>query len=203
MDMKEKKALLCSKYDDIGRLLSIHNVHAQDREDLLHDIFVNALRSLHKLRDPDKMNAWLWKIARNEVRQYWRNVLKNRKLMRSLDSGDVEAQMPPVDDANYRRLEKKIDRMIDRQELERTLSRLSDKTLDLLHLYYFEGYALREISHIIGENEGTVKSRHARGLIRLRQILVAARVEKKLTEEEILAEVLVKSDLRMKGNAHP
>lgn len=202
LDIKEKEALLCSKYDNINRLLIINNVRAQDREDLLHDIFVNALRSLKKLREPDKMDAWLWKITRNEIKRYWRNAIKNREMVRSMDTDDFEAQMPHINDANYRRLEEEIDRVIDRQELRRALNRLSEKTLILFRLYYFEGYKLREISQITGENEGTIKSRHSRGLARLRQILVTTRVEKQLTEEEILAEVLTKRGFHMEGGEH-
>ena len=37
MDIKEKEALLCSKYNNINRLLAIMNVEKQDREDLLQD----------------------------------------------------------------------------------------------------------------------------------------------------------------------
>lgn len=51
MDIKEKEALLCSKYNNINRLLAIMNVEKQDREDLLQDIFIKALRSLKQLKD--------------------------------------------------------------------------------------------------------------------------------------------------------
>lgn len=70
MNIKEKEVLLCSKYNSINRLLAIHDVGRQDREDLLQEIFINAFRFLEKLKDPDKMDAWLWKITRNEVNRY-------------------------------------------------------------------------------------------------------------------------------------
>lgn len=57
MDIKEKEALLCSKYNNINRLLAIMNVEKQDREDLLQDIFIKALRSLKQLKDVEKMDA--------------------------------------------------------------------------------------------------------------------------------------------------
>lgn len=67
MDTKEKEALLCGKYNSINRLLAMQNVERQDREDLLHEIFMKAFRKLGQLRDPEKMDAWLWTITRNEV----------------------------------------------------------------------------------------------------------------------------------------
>ena len=83
MDTKEKEALLCSKYNNINRLLAIMNVEKQDREDLLQEVFIKALRYLNKLRDVEKMDAWLWSITRNEVNRHWREVMKNRQAIRS------------------------------------------------------------------------------------------------------------------------
>ena len=198
MDIKEKELLLCSKYDKINRILIIQNVDKQDREDLLHDIFINALRSLRKLRDPDKMDAWLWKIARNELSRYWRKSIKGRGIVRSIDTDEFEPQMVHIDDANYRRLEEEIDQLVNWEELVWALNRLPEKTLIVFRLYYFEGYKLKEISQITGENISTIKSRHVRGLEQLRQTLVATKVERKLTDEEIIREVLEQRGIHIK-----
>ncbi|MCI9596974.1 MAG: sigma-70 family RNA polymerase sigma factor [Firmicutes bacterium] len=192
MDIKEKEVLLCTKYDDINRLLIIQNVPRQDRDDLLQDIFINALRSLRKLRDPEKMDAWLWKITRNELSRYWRGSIRSRDLVRSTDTEDFEAQMPYIDDAHYRGLEEEIDQVACREELRRALSRLPEKTLVVFRLYYFEGYKLKEISQITGENISTIKSRHARGLAHLRQLLITARTERQLEEDETMEDALKK-----------
>ncbi len=187
--MEEKRALLCAKYNNINRLLIIQNVPEQDRHDLLHDIFINALRSLHKLRDPNKMDAWLWKITRNELSRYWRRSMKGRDLVCSTDPEGFESQMPYVDDAHYQRLEEEVEQTACQEELRRALNRLPEKTLVIFRLYYFEGYKLKEISQITGENISTVKSRHARGLAHLRQILIAARVKKGLADKETTEEI--------------
>lgn len=198
MDIKEKESLLCSKYDKINRILIIQNVGKQDREDLLQDIFINALRSLHKLRNPDKMDAWLWKITRNELSRYWRKSITNRGIERSIDTDEFETQMGHIDDAYYRRLEEEIDQLVNREELGRALKRLPEKTLIVFRLYYFEGYKFKEISQITGENINTIKSRHVRGLEQLRQMLIATKVERKLTDEEIIREVLERRGFHMK-----
>ena len=83
MDIKEKEALLCSKYNNINRLLAIMNVEKQDREDLLQDIFIKALRSLKQLKDVEKMDAWLWSITRNEVNRHWQMCIRDRWNCRS------------------------------------------------------------------------------------------------------------------------
>lgn len=199
MDIKERKALLCSKYDNINRLLIIQNVPKQDREDLLHDIFINALRSLDKLREPDKMDAWLWQIARHELNRYWRKFFRGQGLVRSTDTEDFEAEIPHIDDVNQRKLEEAFDQVAHREELCRVLKHLPRKTLIIFRLYYFEGYRLTEISEITGENINTIKTRHARGLAYLRQFLITTKVEPELTEEEIIEDVLERRGFHIKG----
>ena len=171
LDIKEKEALLCSKYNNVNRLLAILNVDRQDREDLLHNIFINALRSLKQLRDVEKMDAWLWTITRNEVNRYWRKIMRSREMLRSMDSREFQEHMASSGNGPHQRLEEEIERIFTREELIRALRRLPDKTLILFRLYYFEGYKLREIAKMTNENESTIKSRHQRGLTRLREML--------------------------------
>ncbi|NBI63423.1 sigma-70 family RNA polymerase sigma factor [Clostridiales bacterium] len=198
LDIKEKEELLCSKYDSVNRILIIENVPKQDRDDLLQDIFINALRSLHQLRDPDKMDAWLWKIARNELIRYWRESIRGQGRIRSTDTEDFEAEISHINDVNYRSLEEEFDRIAHREDLCRVLKHLPRKTLVIFRLYYFEGYRLTEISKITGENVNTVKTRHARGLAYLRQFLIVKPVERRLTEEEIIEEVLERRGFHIK-----
>jgi RNA polymerase sigma-70 factor (ECF subfamily) len=41
-------------------------------EDLLHETFVNLLRGIDGYRCESPLRAWVWAIARNEMRMYWR-----------------------------------------------------------------------------------------------------------------------------------
>lgn len=41
-------------------------------EDLLHETFVNLLRGIGGYRGESPLRAWVWAIARNEMRMYWR-----------------------------------------------------------------------------------------------------------------------------------
>ena len=171
MNIKEKEVLLCSKYNSINRLLAIHDVGRQDREDLLQEIFINAFRFLEKLKDPDKMDAWLWKITRNEVNRYWKEVMNTREMEISLEEEGVESQISEMSDAEYNGLLSDIDKMCERDELVRALKQLKRNTLIVLRLFYFEGYKLREIAQITGETEGAVKSRQQRAIKQLRKIM--------------------------------
>ncbi len=110
MDTKEKEALLCGKYNSINRLLAMQNVERQDREDLLHEIFMKAFRKLGQLRDPEKMDAWLWTITRNEVNRYWRRIMNGREMEKSLDAETTPVLSAEVSDAYYRGLAEELER---------------------------------------------------------------------------------------------
>lgn len=183
MDTKEKEALLCGKYNSINRLLAMQNVERQDREDLLHEIFMKAFRKLGQLRDPEKMDAWLWTITRNEVNRYWRRIMNGREMEKSLDAETTPVLSAEVSDAYYRGLAEELERFCEHDELAAALHKLNEKTLILFRLHYFGGYKLKEIAQIPGDSESTIKSRHKRGLIRLREILTEMREKDKELEE--------------------
>ena len=183
MDTKEKEALLCGKYNSINRLLAMQNVERQDREDLLHEIFMKAFRKLGQLRDPEKMDAWLWTITRNEVNRYWRRIMNGREMEKSLDAETTPVLSAEVSDAYYRGLAEELERFCEHDKLAAALHKLNEKTLILFRLHYFGGYKLKEIAQITGDSESTIKSRHKRGLIRLREILTEMREKDKELEE--------------------
>lgn len=195
MDIKEKEALLCSKYDNINKLLVIHKVFQQDREDLIHEIFFKALKKLHQLRDPEKMDAWLWSITRNEVNRYWRHIMKSRHYFRSLEGEQTVLRHSEISDVHYLRLAEEMDRIGDLEELTEALHRLNDKTQLLFRLYYFGGYRLKEIAIITGETESAVKSRHVRGLEKLRGILEEIRQKDQEREETSTFPLEVKEEM--------
>ena len=161
----------------------MQNVERQDREDLLHEIFMKAFRKLGQLRDPEKMDAWLWTITRNEVNRYWRRIMNGREMEKSLDAETTPVLSAEVSDAYYRGLAEELERFCEHDELAAALHKLNEKTLILFRLHYFGGYKLKEIAQITGDSESTIKSRHKRGLIRLREILTEMREKDKELEE--------------------
>ena len=56
-------------------------------------------------------------------------------------------------------------------ELLETVRRLPEHDRDAVYLYYYEEYTIREIAKILGEREGTTRSRRSRARKKLRAIM--------------------------------
>lgn len=65
--------------------LLLARVPRADAEDLVHDVFVSAMRQLHTLRRPAAFPGWLAAIARNRARDHFR---------RACDTAQLAADMP-------------------------------------------------------------------------------------------------------------
>ena len=56
----------------------IKNEH--DAKDVLQDVFLKIHDNLHKLRDVDRLESWIFQITRNKINDYYRLQKKNQKL---------------------------------------------------------------------------------------------------------------------------
>lgn len=139
-------------------------------EDLTSNTFFNALKSLPKFRPRAPFRAWLYRIAANEVRTYFRKNTRRRSFeKRFSEQDDSERIYFPLAD-----LESASDAAADQERfrvLHNALLQLPDKYQNILALRYLENLNHQEIADALGKRVGTVKSLVHRGLERIRKIL--------------------------------
>jgi len=133
-------------------------------EDLTSNVFLSAFRHLgrYKLRQIP-FRAWLYRIATNEVRMYWRRQKRIKIVSLQPDNNEYVAK------------ESAGDNMVAIEEyrlLYKALLELKLKYRTIIILRYFEGKKISEICEIMAIKEGTVKAQLHRGLARLQDILV-------------------------------
>ncbi len=87
-------AKLHAHYARMVHAVLLARVPANEAEDLVQDVFLRALASLHKLRDAGAIGPWLCRIARNRGTDFHRR----RKRMDSLTT-DVARTAPPAAEA--------------------------------------------------------------------------------------------------------
>jgi RNA polymerase sigma-70 factor (ECF subfamily) len=152
-----------ARIDGIYRLsFAILGDEAEAR-DATQETFLAAWRRIHSLREPDRFDGWLQRIAVNSARMALR--ARGRRLVREIPSGDVEALAAVADRSRVLPPERP-----DAELLAAALDRLPGDQRTILVLHHLEGHGLAELAAILEVPVGTVKSR----LHTARQALQAA-----------------------------
>jgi RNA polymerase sigma-70 factor (ECF subfamily) len=133
-------------------------------EDVTSNVFLAVFRHLGRFRWRQiPFRAWLYRIATNEVRTYYRRQRRVRATglrPRNHASGNQApaAEEGPSDTEEYRLL-------------HQALLGLRLKYRTVIILRYFEDKTIAEISHITGRKEGTIRCQLHRGLAQLQDLL--------------------------------
>ena len=133
----------------------------REAEDLLHDVFLEVWRSARDY-DLTRGRVRTWLVVRMRSRAL--DVLKSARVSRR--SGDPEVLERMV-------AEVEPGESPDRQRIRTVLAQLTADQRQVLELAYFDGLSCSEIAAHVKIPIGTVKSRLAAGLGRLRQLLGA------------------------------
>ena len=131
----------------------------REAEDLLHDVFLEVWRSARDY-DLTRGRVRTWLVVRMRSRAL--DVLKSARVSRR--SGDPEVLERMVAEAEP-------GESPDRPRIRTVLAQLTADQRQVLELAYFDGLSCSEIAAHIAIPIGTVKSRLAAGLGRLRQLL--------------------------------
>ncbi|MES2278428.1 MAG: RNA polymerase sigma factor [Bacteroidota bacterium] len=118
------------------------------------------------------ISAWLYRIAGNELNQYYRNSkYKPQSLQQLLENPHME-KLLHADAGNEREImEQELKAHQDYNTIRQNLLKLDAKYQEVIALRYFEQKTNPEIAEILDKNEGTVKSLLSRGLEKLRNLM--------------------------------
>jgi RNA polymerase sigma-70 factor (ECF subfamily) len=131
----------------------------REAEDLLHDVFLEAWRQAGDY-DEGRGTVRSWFLMRMRSRALDRRKAASFARRADLPTGDsVTESTPPVEDPTLGP---------DRSAVRLALAQLPDEQRQVLELGYFEGLSSSEIAERVGAPIGTVKSRVAAALAKLR-----------------------------------
>ena len=118
------------------------------------------------------ISAWLYRIAGNELNQYYRsNKYKPQSLQQLLENPQMEKLLHQESDNERETMERELKAYDNYNLIRQNLLKLDIKYQEVIALRYFEQKTNTEISQILDKNEGTVKSLLSRGLEKLRNML--------------------------------
>ena len=150
--------LVAERLDATYRLARLILRDAQEAEDATHDAFVRAWREHHRLRDPEKFDAWFGRILVNVCRDRLRRAGHRRH-----DDLDRAAAVAAPDDAHQL--------VSDRDRLERAFRGLNGDQRAAVVLRFYSDLTVEQVARTVGAPVGTVRSRLHYGLKQLRRAL--------------------------------
>lgn len=127
--------------------------NAQDAEDVVQDTFVQYYTSKKEFESEQHIRAWLMRVAVNKAKNINRTFWRRNKISIEDYMETLVFETPAA------------------ETLFETVMQLPDKYRIVIHLYYYEEYAVREIAQILKLSESNVKIRLSRGRAMLKETL--------------------------------
>jgi RNA polymerase sigma factor (sigma-70 family) len=154
------EAIVSAHYEPLYRFaLSLTRAEADARDLTQHTFYVWATKG-HQLRDLTKVKTWLYTTLH-------RAFLSGRRRQNRFPQQELEKmvdELPAVSPVLFDRL--------DSLRVLPTLAEVDELFQAAVALFYLEDYAYKDIAAILDVPVGTVKSRIARGIAQLREILL-------------------------------
>ena len=136
---------------------------AEDAEDLVQEVFLQAHRKLAGFRGESTLGTWLYRLTMNHCLDHLRG--RQARMSRATESLDDEDAAEPMAPAPA------VPPAISRMDLEKAIAALPPGSRAAFLLHDVEGFEHREIAAILGVSEGTSKSQVHKARLKLRTIL--------------------------------
>ena len=158
---KEAFRMLVEQYRSI--LFGTAYLMIRDRElaeDAVQEALIQIWKHLPSFRFKSSMKTWLVRIVVNEVKQQFRK--------KQVPTVPLEQASEVENDSNE--VETTLIHDEERQQLKQALEKLPPEQRESLVLRYYSELTVPEIATVMGEREGTIKSRLSRAIKRLGDI---------------------------------
>lgn len=122
-----------------------------DAAEILQEVFIKYLNSDGNFQSEEHRKAWLIRVAINMCKNHFR-------ASKHIAEEPVDENMAQTEEYHY-------------DEVLQYVLKLPEKYRIPIHLFFYEGYSIREIAEVTDLPEATVKTRLKRGKEALRKTL--------------------------------
>lgn len=125
-----------------------------DADDCVQDALVVICKKLHQLREPKAFHGWMYRVINSRCQDFWRR----QRPAESLDEHIIATADT-------------TERAADVSDVAEAIAQLMVRDAAVMHLFYFEGFTVSEISQILDKPTGTIKSMLFQARARIRSLL--------------------------------
>lgn len=152
----EFEQMLLSCRDAVERFVFFRIPSRQDAEDVLQEVYLKGYQRFHQLKNKNQFKAWMLQIARNKCHDYFR----------AREPGEIPVAEIPEYRMDRGRCgilffsgSRQICSPLGPSLVEETLEQLSERSREILQLYYLQELPQHTLAEKLGVPVGTVKSR--------------------------------------------
>ncbi|MBP3621534.1 MAG: RNA polymerase sigma factor [Lachnospiraceae bacterium] len=130
-------------------MLMLNNV--SDAEDAVQNVFLKYIEKGSSFEDIEHEKAWFITVTRNYCKDQLKNFWK-----RNVDMGDIPEQIQEEEQDN---------------ELLEHIMKLPDKYKEVIYLFYYEDYSIKEMSKILDRKESTIQTQLKTARDKLKKVI--------------------------------
>ena len=152
LSRQEAERLVETYSDLVLRLSYTYLKSREDAKDICQTVFLKLLEKPRVFDSPEHEKAWIIRTAANACK----DVLKSHWRRTRADLQEADGMACP---------------QAEEGSLLAAVELLPPKYRAVIYLYYYEGYAAKEIAKMLGEHPATISTQLSRGRSRLRTLL--------------------------------
>lgn len=157
MTEQEFQAVYERQVSRIYQICCFYLGNVADAQDAVQNIFMKLLEKRIHFRDEQHEMAWFYMVARNHCKDMLRSGWRKKRVdMEVLPEIPARREVPMHDPL-----------------VGQAIQTLSVKQKEVLYLYYYEEYSIREISRMLNRKESTIQTQLAAGRKKIRDYYMA------------------------------
>ncbi len=162
-----KEARLAGLYDEyFDKIARYAYARIGDRtaaEDIAGEVFLKALESLKHYEERGlPMEAWLFKIAHNQVVDHLRETTKTKTKTVPIETVEIIDKDDPQTAAETN---------IEMQRVTLAMKQLTADQAEVIRLRFLSGLSSREVGEMLGKNDGAVREMQRAAMEKMRKLL--------------------------------
>ena len=143
------KELLSLYGDRLLKTCFLISKNEREAEDIVQETFIKVFKSIKRFKGGSSLYTWMYKILQNTIRDRYRNGII------TVPYKDLEISEDNLEEIIIDKENKII--------LKKYLEEINIIYKQVLVLFYFDDFSIKEISEILDEKEGTIRSKLSRG----------------------------------------
>jgi RNA polymerase sigma-70 factor (ECF subfamily) len=157
LDNSDHFLCLTRRYESklLHYIMRISKFRREDAEDILQDVFVKTYYNLNEFDEGLKFSSWIYRIAHNQTVSEIRK--KSSRPSVPFEKEDIDRFEDAFD------ITKEIDNSLDREKINKVLSKLDEKYREVLILRFLDEKDYVEIADILKKPVSTVGNLILRG----------------------------------------